>query len=483
MTLNKDNHYEVIRDNNVAQTELADILENYSKEVDTLRINAPLHGDLNLSVLAEQGFGKIKHIVLGKGEITSVILPKGIETFECCDNLILKLETLPKSLIELNVSYNIIEGIDISYLTNLEKFTISHNKIKTIENLPKNIKEFVCDFNQIEFLNLENVTNLSKLHASNNSITLIENLPDSVSDLQLENNPSITYRNSNIDATTNRTPDDTDGERHRNYTDAINEYFKLKNKYETDFMDAKRKVYKNEPNKKRAKQITLRIKPKCIKCKRPVGTIFSKNEQRYEAICGDSLNPCSLDIQIYPGELIQFQTSFNWLKDDFDAVKDRIIRQKLDTLFNYISEEQSVASYTGLIKEYNEASNFYKVYLDKYYELYNNEQRDNIIQTKTENLFKLIEGSRIMIDEYKNTDNKELLHRAVDSQINQIIPEARNIRMLTHKIMEMVQTDESLVNPGRLPVYTLFQRPVSIAELDYESGEQQRVIKFKPLVI
>lgn len=477
MTLNKDKHYEVIRENNVAQTELLDILENYSKEVDTLRINAPLHGDLNLSVLADEGFGKIKHIVLGKGEITSVILPKGIETFECRDNLILKLETLPKSLIELNVSENIIEDIDISDLTKLEKFNISHNKIKTLENLPKNIKELVCDFNQIEFLNLTNVTNLIKLHASNNSITLIENLPDSVSDLQVENNPSITYRNTNIDAI-NRTSVDTDEEQERNYIDAINEYFKLKNKYETDLMDAKRRVYRKEPNKKRAKMLTLAIKPKCIKCKRAVGTIFTKIEYRYEAKCGDIHNPCSLNIQIFSGESSDFNVAFRWGKEDFNTIKDKIIRQKLDTLFNYISEEQSAASYTGLIEAYNEYSHFYKAICGKYYELYNNEQHNNIIKTKSEILFKLIEGSRTMIDEYKNTDKKDFLHQAVNSQINQIIPEARNIRLLTHKIMEMIQTDDSLANPGKLPVYTLFQRHASIADLDYDSIEQQRVIKF-----
>jgi hypothetical protein len=44
--------------------------------------------------------------------------------------------------------------------------------------------------------------------------------------------------------------------------------------------------------------------------------------------------------------------------------------------------------------------------------------------------------------------------------------------------MEMVRSDESLETPGHLPVYTLFQRPASIAQLDYAAGEQQRVIKF-----
>ena len=478
MTLNKDKHYEVIKQNNIAQTELLDILENYSKEVNTLRINAPLHGDLNLSVLPEMGFGKIKHIVLGKGEITSIILPKNIETLQCRDNLLFKLESLPKSLIQLNVEANIIEELDISYLSKLESINISHNKIKTIENLPQSLKEIVCEFNQIEYLNLANVDQLTKLYASNNNITLIENLPESVIDIQYENNPSITFRNSNVDAITNQPADDSMAEQQRNYKDALNEYFKLKSQYEMDLMTAKRRVYKNEPNKKLAKRNVLQIKPKCIKCRRPVGTKFSRNENRYEAICGDPNNPCSLDIQIFPGDLTQFQYLFDMVKDDFDTVKETIIRQKLDTLFNYISEEKSVSLFKKELELYNADSAFYKSYLDKYNELYNNESRENIIQTKSEHLFKMIEKSRGFIEEYKKTNNYEMLKSAIDLQIKDIIPEARNIRMLRHQIMEMVRSDESLETPGRLPLYTLFQRPASISQLDYSSGEQQRVIKF-----
>jgi hypothetical protein len=245
-----------------------------------------------------------------------------------------------------------------------------------------------------------------------------------------------------------------------------------------DIMNAKRRVYKNEPNKKLAKRNVLQIKPKCIKCRRPVGTKFSRNENRYEAICGDPNNPCSLDIQIFPGDLTQFQYLFDMVKEDFETVKDTIIRQKLDTLFNYISEEKSVSLFKKELELYNADSAFYKSYLDKYNELYHNETRENVIKTKSERLFKLIEKSRGLVEEYNKTNNYELLKSAVDLQIKDIIPEARNIRMLRHQIMEMVRSDESLETPGRLPVYSLFQRPASIAQLDYSSGEQQRVIKF-----
>ena len=478
MTLNKDKRYEIIQQNNTAQSEFLSILENYSRETDLLRINAPLHGDLNISVLTEMGFGKIKHIVLGKGEITNIILPKGIETFECIDNLLLTVDNLPKSITKLNVSYNIIEHIEVSNLSNLELLNVSHNKITTIENLPKLVKEFVCDFNQIEQLDLDGLTKLTLLHASNNKITLIENQPDSIVDIQVENNPSITFRNSLTDAVGNPVVKDDSAEKERNYNDAINEYFKLKQKYEKSLMETKRQIHKTVHSRKEAKHRVLMLKPKCIKCDRPVGTIFSKVDNRYEAICGDPNNPCSLDIQIFTGELNNFRYLFDVVKENFDLSKDAIIKQKLDTLFNYISEDESVKLFKTELNLYNVTSVQYKTYLDKYNELYNNEQRDSAINTKTEHVFKLIEKSNRLIEEYKKTNNNKYLKASVELQVKEIIPETRNIRMLKHHIMEMLKSDETMETPGHLPVYTLFQRPVSIEQLDYIAGEQQRVIKF-----
>jgi len=479
MSINKDKHYEIIELNNTAQADLVSILDTYSKEVDTLRINVPLHGDLNLSDLANMGFGKIKHIIIGKGEITNLILPKNIETLECVDNLLLKLDNLPKSLININVSYNILEHIDVSTLSNLETLNVSHNKLTTVENLPQKITEFVCEFNEIEYLDLAGLSNLTKLYLSNNNITLIENQPDSIIDIQIENNPSITFRNSQNENISGSTPIVDDfAEQQRNYKDAINEYFKLKNRYESDLMDMKRKAYKSEPNKRIAKRLVLQVKPKCIKCKRPVGTIFSKNENRYEAICGDASNPCSLDIQIFPGFLTQFQILFDMVKQDFDAASDNLLKQKLDTLFNYISEDQSVALFKKELQLYNESGTYYKEYLEKYNELYNNAHRNETIQNKSEKVFRSIETSNQLIEEYKKTSNYEFLKSAVELQVRDIIPEMRNIRMLKHHIMEMVRSDEDDDEPGKIPIHTLFQRPASIAELDYASGEQQRVIKF-----
>jgi ribosomal protein S14 len=57
--------------------------------------------------------------------------------------------------------------------------------------------------------------------------------------------------------------------------EALNEYFKLKLKYETQIKENKKKIINNQALSNREKRSEyLKLKPKCINCKRPSGTIF-----------------------------------------------------------------------------------------------------------------------------------------------------------------------------------------------------------------
>jgi hypothetical protein len=60
--------------------------------------------------------------------------------------------------------------------------------------------------------------------------------------------------------------------------DALNEYFRLKNKFDNEITLNKKKIMNNPTLSKREKRSEfLKLKPKCINCKRPskLGTIFS----------------------------------------------------------------------------------------------------------------------------------------------------------------------------------------------------------------
>ena len=472
MSVTDQNRETIIIENNTAQNRLIDILENYSRESSKLIIQEQLHGDIDLSPIREMGFGLVDTITIGKGEITSVAnIPKGIISFTCVENLIKNITNLPSSLTHINVSGNLLENIVVSGLNNLKTLNVSHNKFTQLENLPTHLEEIFCDFNNLSQLNLQGLTNLKTLNISNNNITLIENLSEGTLVID-ENTPSITYRNSEV----NQVGGDNDDENevNTNYKDALNLYFRMKNEYETKIHNKKKQIYDKEPNKKMAKQLIQQYTPECIKCKRKVGTIFKRDENISKAICGDTQNPCNLNIQIFTGLALGFNNLYNLTKEDFTEVREIIDIEKLNDLFDYVSSEDNIELYKKSLELYIEKENLYKTYLNKFNNLYNNPETKKALITAQDKLFTYIERSKEYINEYKKTNDKEFLKTAMDLRVNEIKRELSTIRRLKYGIMEIV----SKPTKKTFPIHTLYQNVVSLDNLDYASMEQQRVVSF-----
>ena len=472
MSITDQSRETIIIEKNTAQNRLIDILENYSRESSHLTIQEQLHGDVDFSPLREMGFGLVDTITIGKGEITKIInIPKGIVSFTCIENLIKNIDNLPSSLTHINVSGNLLENIVVSGLNNLKTLNISHNKLTQLENLPTHLEELLCDFNNLSQLNLQDLAKLKTLNISNNNITLIENL-DANTHIINENNPSITYRNSDVEQVGGDNNDDN--EVNTNYKDALNLYFRMKNEYGTKIHNKKKQIYEKEPNKKMAKRLIQQYTPECIKCKRKVGTIFTRDENIYKAICGDTRNPCNLNVEIFTGFLLHFKEMFDLTTEDFEKTRGIIDMEKLNDLFDYVSSEDNVELYKKSLELYIENEKTYKSYLEKHNELYNNPTTKKALITAQEKLFTYIEKSKQFIDEYKKTNNREFLKTAMDLRGNEIKRELSTIRRLKYGIMEIV----SQPTKKTFPINTLYQNAVSLDNLDYSSMEQQRVINF-----
>jgi hypothetical protein len=467
MNIIKEKREDIILNNNTAQKQIESILESVVRSNNELKFEEPLHGDIDLSLLKELGFGNVKSIVFVEGEITSIInLPDGLMTLECPNNLMVQLDELPGSLTHLKISGNYLTNIIVKDLKYLETLVVSNNKIIKLENLPETIKELKCDNNQIENLDLNGLGDLKILNVSNNKITLIENLPEGLIDFKMENTPSIEFRNSAVPVDNEENVPDVK----KNYAESLNEYFYLKNTYEVKLKKMKKTAYASGPSKKLAREAVLSVKPQCINCKRPVGTLFSRKDNKYTAICGDSATPCKLNIQIFNGGYANLTDQVELYKEGTDSLKDKIINLKLNTLFNYIEESISVRIFKKRIEEYNEDSSNFKLYLDKYNELYNNNDKKALIIKKQNSIFFLTEKIRGLLDEYVKTDNKEFLKVAVRMQVNELFPEVRNLRTLNNEIMEMIDINDK--------ESAIFKYPVFLSNLDYNYGEEERVMSF-----
>jgi hypothetical protein len=231
-------------------------------------------------------------------------------------------------------------------------------------------------------------------------------------------------------------------------------------------------AFKKEPSKRLGKLAAMSVKPPCINCKRAFGTIFTNRENdKYIAICGNKTNPCNLNIKIYNGKTVNLPYILNVYNEEIMDVKNIIIRQKLDTLFNYVSEEKSVQMFKKELETYNANSRIYKELLDKYNDLYENEAIKEMLAKKNRELFFVVEKIGDLLKEYERTENKTILQTAMHIQINEIYPEIRNMRLLKNEVLELNQYDENK--------YKIFTYPVALSKIDYDFGEKATVLKFQ----
>lgn len=475
MNMIQEQRESIMSDNNTAQKQLETILSNMNRRIDKLEIRESLFGDVDLSIAGEMGFIMLTQIVFGPGKITSIQnVPDGILSLTCADNMLESIDTLPGSLDTLIIHDNYLQTIDLSYLTRLQTLHISHNRLSVIENLPETIVELLCDHNNLERIDLQGASNLKTLNISNNKITLVENMPSDIVNFNMENTPTIEFRNTDTDVlneTVRGQETSADVRKRQTYIEALDEYFRIKNKYEKDLLSAKRKVFNKAPTKKMAKYALGTVRIPCVKCKRKVGTLFQLKDNKYTALCGDSENPCTLNIQLFRGDISHYEQWLASFKESSHATKEAIIRQKLDSIFSYISDEESVRLFKKELDEYTTESSIYKEMVHFHNNIFNNETQKMIIEKKNGELFRLLEDNHKLLQEFQTTNNSEFLKSAVDLQVNQILPEVRNLRMMKHEIMEVNHNEDS----GE---YNLFQYPTILSKIDYNIGEPQEIISF-----
>jgi hypothetical protein len=211
-----------------------------------------------------------------------------------------------------------------------------------------------------------------------------------------------------------------------------------------------------------------------VNCKRPVGTIFKSREDKLLAFCGDKNEPCALRIEIFKG---RFEHDDSFANDNYNLlteVKDKIICQKMDVLFNYASEQETVAKFKDLIEEYNMLAFLHKTDLDMREDKRFNVHKRELIKSKINLLAEIKNKMNAYMEEYEKSGNRDALHTATDVYIREYMPEINNLRLLKYSVMEM---NIPGTNP-ETPVRTLNQSSASIRQLEMLHGEVPRILKF-----
>ena len=168
--------------------------------------------------------------------------------------------------------------------------------------------------------------------------------------------------------------------------EGLNEYFKLKLKYETLNMVNKKKIINNPTlSNKEKRSEYIKLKPKCINCKRPGGTIFninyfpqnddSESYREYMAQCGIIANPCSLNVKIQMGKVDLLPDILKSMESEIKSYKNQIIDDKNKLLFGYLTTEDALARFDDVKDYISHYTSLYESYLQTYNNLVDNDEK------------------------------------------------------------------------------------------------------------
>ena len=221
-----------------------------------------------------------------------------------------------------------------------------------------------------------------------------------------------------------------------------------------------------------AKNAVKKVKPPCIKCKRLVGTIFQKKNNTYTAICGDDTQPCKLNIKLYCGNYLHFDEGIDLFQNSLEDIKTNIIKQKMDNIFGYTDDETAKIKYEALLQDYNEEKDILQEMYDRRDEVYENRDKKEQVKNKKRELFTYIEDNKAILDEFKQTKNKQLIKDLVFNNVRNVHREARTISQIENEIIEMnYYKDEN--------IYKVYKFPMLFHKSEINLGEPEVVKNFE----
>jgi hypothetical protein len=460
-------------DIDTAQNYFLALLEKLSKEhaKEIIMDQQSLTGSLDLSVLKDRGFTNVSALkITHPGKIVELRnIPVSVKRLICRDQLLVETD-LPSgsNLEEIDLTGNILQFFDAKHAPNVKILRLSDNRLSKIDHLPESLETLECNDNQIRRLDLSSTPQLKSLHCNNNPLLMLERVPDTLIDLKMENNPftEISYKTGTGEASAAGKTD-----KKFEYLETLNEYFKLKGAYEQKLKKLRTTAYNKIEGSKKAKSLRAKsVKAPCINCQRKVGTIFKTHNRKYTAVCGDTVKPCSLNIQIFNGNYMPIDDILQVYGGHVQELKEKIIIQKMDTLFNYVSERLAVSDFKRILEEFNSASLEYKKQKDKYDDIVSNEARKRNLEKKEGEIARIQEDIDNIMEQYKKTGDRRFIQDAVKLQVDDYIPAVQNVRLLKYETMIMEDEDEN--------VSRLVQREVAIQRMDELYGEPARVVKY-----
>ena len=258
----------------------------------------------------------------------------------------------------------------------------------------------------------------------------------------------------------------------------INEYYRLKSKYDNDNDKNKKKILNNKMLGMKDKKAEFKqLKPKCVNCGRPGGTTFasvvSKDSmgakfRELRAFC-KATEPCGLSINIAVGNFENINDILKMIDGEIYTAKNEIITDKNKLLFGLITTEKALGNFDlqkATIKDY---TGLLETYLQIYIKLTDDPETKAKLNEELEKSYLLIQQIKTAIKNFNETNSIEFVRGGVEVYNEELRPVLNQILKLKYK-QNMVVFEESS------NTYHLVQRAYSIKDLEMNNDKFETLV-------
>jgi len=262
--------------------------------------------------------------------------------------------------------------------------------------------------------------------------------------------------------------------------EALNEYYRLKDKYESSYYEDYIKPIIKSKMSYREKRVERSKLPqaKCINCKRNVGTIFSTSQDNNELLrkfiakCGDLEDPCPLDIQINYSLREPFDIIISNGLNDLEKIKLEIIKEKNNALFFTENNSNIVSVFEKLTEKLKFETENTGAAIETNILKNNNPVKNNLLNRTVDEFGKaFVIPFKQMIQDYMEKNDELILNQAIRFYVEEMLPKLKEIQALKYEV-NFVEYNESTGE------YILIQRQNSLQSKEFSFESDDKVVKF-----
>lgn len=241
---------------------------------------------------------------------------------------------------------------------------------------------------------------------------------------------------------------DISGTKETQNIEKLENYYFLKNVYSENIKTQKNRAFldldKNDNKNWGLKKSLLKgTKPKCVNCKRNVGTIFSnsynlENKSRVLiAKCGDTEAPCELNIELLLNPVYLLDEQVRLDKKELSLNQDKIIRTKNDLLFGYLPEEEALNFFETITSEIETNTKNVELNLYKFLNITHNTKQMEKIKELKHQFYENIKEFKEFISNFEKDKNLKHIQNANEYYEHNILPTIKELTQLKYAYSEI----------------------------------------------